>query len=85
MTSFYLTVNAKPEVMKQIRSIEYAQSSGSYYTVYNGSAADIPVSVSNMASPDFRTRARNFETDDVTVKLRSGKKIVLPSIKVTLN
>ncbi|MCX6123390.1 MAG: C1 family peptidase, partial [Proteobacteria bacterium] len=84
MTSFYLTVEAKPEIMKQIRSVQYAESRGSFYTVNNGSSADIAVSVSNMASPDFRTRANSFQTEPVVIKLRNGKKLILESIKVNL-
>jgi len=84
MTSYFLSVDASPTVLKQIRSIEYSPSRGSSYTVYNGASGDIPVIPSNLASPDFKTRASRVSSEDVIVNLRSGQKIRLEGITVIL-
>lgn len=82
-TSFYLSVNAKPEVMKQIRSIQYSSSSRKY-TVYNGASQEVAVSAANLASPDFRTFEDSFRTENVIVKLRNGQSITLKGINIQL-
>jgi len=83
-TSFYLSVEAKQDVLKKIRYIQYAPSAGRRYTVYNGAAADVEVRTANLASPDFKTFSRSFQTEDVVVKLRSGETITLRGISVDL-
>lgn len=81
-TTYYLSVSASDEVLKQVKSIMYANDDR--YVVRNGAAADISPNVENLASPDFRTRAREVESDEVVVTLRNGQKITLEAIRLSL-
>jgi C1A family cysteine protease len=84
MTSYYLTLNAKPEHLREVKSIQYVDGSGRGYTIVNGAAADVNVSSKNLASPDFRTRARRVETGVSVIKLRSGQVLKVNGVKIQL-
>ncbi|MCX6118564.1 MAG: C1 family peptidase [Proteobacteria bacterium] len=80
---YYLAVVAKQEILQQIKSIQYDDRS-SKYTVTNGAAADVRVSIFNLASPAFKTRSGTIETDDIIVTLRNGQTITLDGVKFNI-